>query len=118
MIEGVTVKKLIVRDDVPDADQKEIPRGILMEILRADDEFFRKFGQSTMSVAHKGTIKGFHWHEKQDDLWFIATGKIVVVLYDMRPESSTYRQTDTLFAGRDDYKLILIPTGDVHGYKV
>ncbi len=118
MIEGVKVKNLIVNQDVPDAEQANIRPGFLMEILRSDDEFFRKFGQSTMTVAYQGTIKGFHLHERQDDLWFAATGKIMVVLHDLRASSQTYKQTNVLYAGQDDYKLIVIPVGVAHGYKV
>ena len=89
-----------------------------MEILRADEKLLKKFGQSTFTVAHEGTIKGFHWHERQEDLWFVATGRAGVVLHDNRPNSPTYRQTDVMYAGEGDYKLIVIPVGVVHGYKV
>lgn len=118
MIEGVKVKNLVIHQDTPDVEQPGIAPGFLMEILRIDDEMFRKFGQSTLSVANKGTIKGFHVHQKQDDLWFVTTGKVVVVLHDLRSDSETKGQTAVLYAGRDDYKLILIPTGVAHGYKV
>ena len=117
MIQGVIVKQLKVHEDKPDVDQPGIEPGYLMEILRSDDEFFTKFGQSTMSVAFSGTIKAFHWHERQDDLWFIATGKAVIVLHDARESSPTAGQTEVILAGRDDYKLIIIPAGVVHGYK-
>ncbi|MDZ4243500.1 MAG: dTDP-4-dehydrorhamnose 3,5-epimerase family protein [Candidatus Doudnabacteria bacterium] len=118
MIDGVKIKNLTVHQDIPDVDQPGVPPGYLMEILREDDEIFKKFGQSTMSVAHKGMIKGFHFHEKQDDLWFVATGKVIIVLHDLRPDSPTFGQTETLYAGKDDYKLVMIPTGVAHGYKV
>jgi len=107
----------MVRPDIPDTDG-EYKRGFLLEILRADEEIFTKFGQSTMTAAYQGTIKGFHFHQKQDDLWFTATGKILVVLHDLREHSPTYKQTETFFAGKDDYKLISIPVGVAHGYKV
>lgn len=117
MIEGVKIKKLIVRQDIQDADQ-DIKPGILAEVLRADEGLMKKFGQSTFTISYKGMIKGFHWHERQDDLWFAATGKIVIALHDLREKSPTYRQTDVLFAGADDYKLIIIPVRVAHGYKV
>lgn len=118
MIDGVRIKQLKVRQDLPDLEQKDVKPGFLMEILRSDEEIFKKFGQSTMTVAYKGTIKGFHIHEKQDDLWFMATGKALIVLYDGREGSSTKGETQTIYAGRDDYKLVVIPVGVVHGYKV
>ncbi|MBI4050825.1 MAG: dTDP-4-dehydrorhamnose 3,5-epimerase family protein [Candidatus Doudnabacteria bacterium] len=118
MIEGVKVKNLVVHKDIPDVDQPNVEPGILMEIVRADENLFEKFGQSTMTVAHPGTIKGFHYHENQEDLWFAATGKAVIVLHDMRSDSPTHKQTDVISAGRDNYKLVVIPVGVAHGYKV
>lgn len=118
MINGVKIKQLRVHKDIPDVEQPGIELGILMEILRADEEIFTKFGQSTMTIAYKGTIKGFHVHEVQDDLWFMATGKAVIVLHDGREGSPTRGETQTIFAGTGDYKLVSIPVGVIHGYKV
>ena len=118
MIQGVKIKTLKVHQDIPDTDEEGITSGFLVEVLRADEELFTKFGQSTMTVAYPGTIKGFHVHQKQDDLWFVATGKVLIVLHDLRPDSPTYKQTDTMYAGEDDYKLVSIPTNVAHGYKV
>lgn len=118
MIAGVIVKNLKVHQDVPDTDLKDIKLGFLMEILRCDEKIFKKFGQSTATFAYKGTIKGFHVHEIQDDLWFMATGRSLIVLHDLRPSSSTYKKTETIYAGKDDYKLVVIPVGVAHGYKV
>lgn len=42
----------------------------------------------------------------------------MIVLHDLREDSPTRGETQVLFAGADDYKLILIPTGVAHGYKV
>lgn len=118
MINGVKIKKLKVWPDEPDLNQPDVKPGFLMEVLRSDEGLLEKFGQTTFTVAYKGTIKAFHWHKKQDDLWFVATGKAGVVLYDLRKDSPTYGQTQVIYAGKDDYKLILIPKGVVHGYKV
>lgn len=117
-IEGVVVKELTVHQDIPDVDKKVAKTGFLMEVLRDDDDLLRKFGQSTFTVAYKDTIKAFHWHKKQDDLWFVASGKAYIVLHDLRQESSTHGITETVRAGEGDYKLIVIPVGVAHGYKV
>jgi len=118
MINGVVIKDLTVHQDEADVDQPDVKPGFLVEVLRDDDEFYKKFGQSTFTVAHEGTIKAFHWHEKQDDLWFVATGKALVVLYDKREDSPTYKETQVIEMGEDNYKLVVIPTGVLHGYKV
>jgi len=118
MIKGVKIKKLLVHQDIPDLKQREAQRGFLIEVLRADDHLLKKFGQTTFTVAYPPTIKAFHYHEKQDDLWFVATGRAKIVLCDLRKNSPTYRQKEVIFAGKDDYKLILIPAGVAHGYQV
>jgi len=118
MIKGVKIKKLIVHRDVIEKGEKIKRPGFLMEVLRNDEGLLRKFGQTTFTVAYPGTIKAFHWHKHQDDLWFVAAGKALVVLYDLRKNSSTFQRTQTIIAGEDDYKLIVIPRGVAHGYKV
>ena len=118
MIEGVIIKKLNVHADIPDTDEVLSEPGFLMEVLRDDDKLLKKFGQTTFTVAYQGTIKAWHYHKQQDDLWFVATGKAMVVLYDMRDDSATKGETQVINAGEGDYKLILIPIGVAHGYKV
>lgn len=117
MIEGVKIKELKVFKDKPDLKQKVEP-GIFMEVLRNDDDMLKRFGQSNFTIAYKDTIKAFHWHKYQDDLWFLASGRAAIVLYDQRKKSKTYEETQVIYGGTDDYKLILIPVGVVHGYKV
>ena len=53
MIYGVIIKKLKVIAD---------ERGRLMEILRADDNFFQNFGQVYTTTAYPGVVKGWHYH--------------------------------------------------------
>lgn len=117
-IDGVVVKELTVHQDIPDMDESVAKPGFLMEVLRDDDGLLRRFGQSTFTVAYKDTIKGFHWHKRQDDLWFVAAGRASIVLHDLRRKSSTFGVTESINAGEENYKLILIPCGVAHGYKV
>ena len=118
MIQGVKIKPLVVHKDISDMPSARSKKGFLIEVLRNDDGFLKKFGQTVFTLAYCGDIKGFHWHKKQDDLWFVATGKVGIVLHDLRKKSPTHSQTDVLYAGADDYKLVLIPKGVAHGYKV
>ncbi len=119
MIDGVKIKELKIHQDVHKAGEEIVDQpGFLMEILRADDSLLKKFGQSIFTVAHPGTIKAFHWHKLQDDLFFFAAGKVIVVLHDLRADSPTKGETQVISAGAGEYKLILIPVGVAHGYKV
>lgn len=109
MIDGVVLKPLRVYCD---------DRGLLMEVLRSDDPFYRGFGQTTFTMSYPGTIKAFHWHRRQDDLWFVVDGMAQVVLYDLRETSPTRGQTDVYYLGRHNRQLLVIPAGVAHGYRV
>lgn len=109
MINGVVIKKLVKHSD---------DRGFFVEVLRDDDKLMKKFGQSSYTETYPGVIKAFHYHKKQDDLWFVARGMAQVVLYDLRDDSSTKGETQVIYAGEDNLCLILIPVGVAHGYKV
>jgi dTDP-4-dehydrorhamnose 3,5-epimerase len=108
-INGVTVKRLVRHPD---------DRGFFEEILRDDDRLLRRFGQASLSMSYPGVIKAFHYHERQDDLWFFPVGSAQVVLYDRRPDSPTHGITQVLYPGEDNPELILIPVGVLHGYRV
>ena len=108
-IEGVVVKKLVRHPD---------DRGFFQEILRDDDALLRNFGQASLSMSYPGVIKAFHYHERQDDLWFFPVGSAQVVLYDQRTNSPTFGVTQVLYPSEMNPLLIVIPVGVVHGYRV
>ena len=108
MIEGVKVKKLKV---IPDE------RGRLMEILRLDDEQFKKFGQVYMTTAYPGITKAWHYHKKQIDNFTCVSGKIRLALYDSRPGSKTYKAIDEFVLSLDEPMLVQIPPLVYHGFK-
>ncbi|MEW6614379.1 MAG: dTDP-4-dehydrorhamnose 3,5-epimerase family protein [Thermodesulfobacteriota bacterium] len=108
MIEGVRVKKLKV---IPDE------RGRLMEMLRADDDLFVKFGQVYMTTAYPGVVKGWHYHKKQIDNMVVTKGMMKVVLYDSRKDSKTYDEVNEFFMGEHNPILVQIPPFVYHGFK-
>lgn len=108
MIEGVRVKDLVRHPD---------NRGFFEEILRDDDDLLRRFGQASLSKTYPGTIKAFHYHKEQDDLWFFPVGHAEVVLHDRREQSPTFGMTDVYYLGEDIPRLIMIPVGVAHGYR-
>lgn len=109
MIDGVVLKKLVRHSD---------DRGFFMELLRDDDELLQRFGQASLSKSYPGVIKAFHYHERQDDLWFFPCGNAQVVLYDLRADSPTQGETNIFYLGEDSPGLLLIPKGVAHGYRV
>lgn len=108
MIQGVEIKQLRV---IPDE------RGWLMEILRADEPMFKKFGQMYMTVAYPGVVKGWHYHQKQYDHFAVVKGMLKVVLYDGRKDSPTYGEVQEFFMGDRNPIMVSIPPGVVHGMK-
>jgi dTDP-4-dehydrorhamnose 3,5-epimerase len=108
MIDGVMVKRLRV---IPDE------RGRLMEILRADDEMFRGFGQVYLTTAYPGVVKGWHYHKRQFDNMTVIRGMMKIVLYDSRKDSATFGEINEFFAGEHNPVLIHIPPFVCHGFK-
>lgn len=108
MIHGVKTKRLRV---IPDE------RGRLMEILRADDEFFIKFGQVYITTAYPGVVKAWHYHKKQYDNIACIKGMVKLVLYDPREDSPTKGEVNEFFIGEHNPLLVHIPPLVYHGFK-
>lgn len=108
LIDGVNVKQLKVIAD---------ERGYLMEMMRKDDPFFQRFGQTYVSVAYPGVVKGWHYHKIQTDHFVIVKGMMKVVLYDDREGSPTRGTINEFFMGERNPILITIPPGVWHGMK-
>lgn len=108
LIDGVTLKPLKV---IPDE------RGRLMEILRADDEQFEKFGQVYMTTAYPGVVKAWHCHKLQDDNMTVLKETAKIVLYDDRHKSPTKGMTNEFFIGDHNRALLHIPKLVWHGFK-
>ena len=108
MIDGVKVKKLTVHPD---------DRGRVMEILRADDEVFRKFGQVYVTTAYPGVVKAWHHHKVQTDYFTCISGVMRLALYDAREGSPTRGEVNEFITGDDRPQLIVIPPGVMHGFQ-
>lgn len=107
MIDGVKTIKLRV---IPDE------RGRLMEILRADDNHFIKFGQVYMTTTYPGVVKAWHKHEKQTDSVACVQGMIKLALYDGREDSPTYKEVNHFYLGVHNPMLVQIPQNIYHGW--
>ena len=108
MIEGVKTKELRVITD---------ERGWLMEILRADDEIFEKFGQVYLTTAYPDVVKAWHYHKKQTDNFTCIKGMMKVALFDGREDSPTYKEVNEFFIGDKNPLLISVPPLVYHGFK-
>lgn len=108
LIDGVQVKPLKV---IPDE------RGRLVEILRADDPIFERFGQAYVTTARPNVVKAWHYHKLQADHWVCLFGRARVGLYDARKGSTTFGWVNEFWMSPEDPFLVKIPVGVYHGFK-
>lgn len=96
--------------------------GSLAEIVRLDEngclqilpEF--KVRQTTYSQMLPGTIKAFHLHYNQEDVWFVMPyDRLLIGLFDARKESPTYNQSMRFILGSGRAQALYIPRGVAHG---
>ena len=113
LIDGVRVQRY---DLWPD------DRGYFLEVIRMKQGLAASFVSETTQVSaalsYPGTIKAFHFHKHQTDLWVPMNGVFQVALVDLRPDSATFGLKNTLYVGSLRTWQILIPPGVGHGYKV
>lgn len=107
MIDDVRTKRLKVNLD---------ERGYLMEILRCDEDFFKKFGQCYITTCFPGTVKAWHMHKEQEDNICALVGNIKLVLADRREASRTFDRICEFFIGERNPVLIKVPPGIYHGF--
>jgi dTDP-4-dehydrorhamnose 3,5-epimerase len=82
--------------------------------LQAVPEF--RAAQTSYSYMEPGTIKAWHLHRQQEDLWFVPPyDRCLVGLLDVREASPTYKQTMRFALGVGRARLLLIPRGVAHG---
>ena len=108
MIEGVKIRPLPM---IPDE------RGMILKMIRSDDDDFQAFGEIYFSVVYPGVIKGWHIHKKMTLNYAVIQGIIKLVLYDERPESATNGEVQEIFLGRENYNLVTIPPMVWNGFK-
>jgi len=129
------VKKISTKQDyspqekIKDVKIVEIKRfvgedGAFNEVVRAEKgkvtspEEFKGFEieQINHSVVVPGTVKAWHFHYFQDEIWFIhPEGKLIVGLLDIRKESPTTGKKMRLVLGDGKAYLLFIPRGVAHG---
>ena len=92
-------------------------RGFLLEMLRADDELFTKFGQAYVSATYPGVVKAWHYHKVQVDHFVCIAGMIKLVLVDTREGSPTRGAVNEFFLGTQNPTLVQVPNLVYHGWK-
>ena len=98
---------------------KRIPdeRGTIMHMMRATDPHFQQFGEIYFSTIYKDVIKGWHLHREMTLNYSCVHGRIKLVLFDDREQSSTRGELMEIFLGPDNYSLVIIPPEVWNGFK-
>jgi dTDP-4-dehydrorhamnose 3,5-epimerase len=91
-------------------------RGYLIEVLRASDPHFDRFGQMYVSYVRRGIIKAWHAHQRQTDRMYVVAGTSKIGLYDGRPSSPTFgRYAQVILGDTGEDALLIIPPLVWHG---
>lgn len=92
-------------------------RGKVMHMLRADAPHFTAFGEIYFSYVNVGVVKAWKLHKEMTQNIAVPYGKIRLVLFDGREESSTHGMIQELEVGGDNYNLVTIPPKLWYGFQ-
>lgn len=107
MIKGVVIKNLKRHDN---------DGGFFEEVMKKGEPGFHEIEQTSLSLTLPGVIKAFHYHD-YPETWVVVKGEAKVVMHDIRENSPTKGETETVLAGENHPVAIRIPGGVAHGYK-
>lgn len=88
-----------------------------MHMLKCTDPHFENFGEIYFSTIYPGVIKGWHVHSRMVINYAVPVGRIKLVLFDAREDSSTKGEIQEIYIGEDNYCLVKVPVGVVNGFK-
>jgi len=112
-IEGVTVTDCqFFNDDGGNfAELFRLSDGVVKDL---EPQFVVK--QASFSVMVPQTIKAYHVHYTQEDLWFCSPfDRLLVNLHDVRQDSPTFDTHMRLVLGAGKHRMLRIPSGVAHG---
>ena len=92
-------------------------RGKIMHMIRNDSKIFEKFGEIYFSTVNPGFVKAWHLHKENTLNYACIKGKVKLVLFDDRKDSSTTGQHQELILSPEDYFLVTIPPFIWNGFK-
>lgn len=94
--------------------QRADDRGFFREIFREED-LEGRFVQANHSRSRAGVLRGMHYHRRQADAWYLASGNAQVALADLR-----YRvarpQVEVFDLSDEDPAVLYVPPGVAHGF--
>ena len=99
-ISGVIISKInIIKDN----------RGSIFPMIRSDSKIFDQFGEIYFSTIFYKSIKAWRLHKKAVLNYVCIKGKVRLVLFDDRKESSSFSKYNEYILTPENYFLITIP---------
>jgi len=92
-------------------------RGKVMHMLRKDSKVFKSFGEIYFSTIFENSIKAWHLHKNSILNYACVKGKVKLVLFDDRKNSSTKGNYQELILSPENYFLVTIPHNIWNGFK-
>jgi dTDP-4-dehydrorhamnose 3,5-epimerase len=106
MIEGIKAATLAPHSDA---------RGSLCELLTTRDRPMEPIVHVYQVTAGADSRRAWDYHSLQCDRLAFVSGRFRIVLYDVRPGSSTFGMLNVFILGRDHPGLLHIPPLVIHG---
>ena len=107
-IKDVIITKLkIIKDE----------RGSVMHMMRNDSNIFESFGEIYFSTIFKNSIKAWHLHKEATLNYACIKGRVKLVLFDDRTQSSSKGVYEEIILSPQNYFLITIPSNIWNGFK-
>lgn len=79
------------------------------------------FVQDNESFSTKGVLRGLHFQKgefAQAKLVRVTQGEVLDVAVDLRPDSETFLQVETVLLSSENKKQLFVPRGFAHGFIV
>lgn len=110
MIEGVRITDLKIIED---------ERGSVRHMLTWNDPHFDQFGEIYFSTIKTGVVKAWHLHKRMTLNYACVRGEVMVGLYDLRSESTTFGEQRKIYLADNgsNYRLLTIPPGVWNGFR-
>jgi dTDP-4-dehydrorhamnose 3,5-epimerase len=95
-------------------------RGFFTETfnISIQNELGVHFYQDNHHKSKKNVIRGIHyqWYKPMGKLCRVVKGSGIDVLVDLRPNSPTYKQSETIFLSDENFIQVWVPEGFGHGF--
>ena len=95
-------------------DRHPDERGFFSEVFRARNAPAELI-QANHSHSRANVVRGLHYHRRQADLWYVASGTIRAAMADLRTRSNP-PATATVDMSVDAPATLYIPPGVAHGF--